>query len=124
MPDVEFRNVTFGCRLFNPVVRDVLHLRPGTVTRALVGPSGSGKSTLASLLARFYDVDSARSVSVGADLRSMPTDELYQHLGFVLQRSRWSTGPSLENIALAVPGATAEADHRSRRVANIAERIE
>ena len=124
VPDVEFRNVTFGYRLDNPVVRDVsLHLRPGTVT-ALVGPSGSGKSTLASLLARFYDVDSG-SISIGgADLRSMPTDELYQHLGFVLQQSQLVNGTVAENIALAVPGATREQIIEAARVANIAERIE
>lgn len=123
-PDVEFRNVTFGYRRDNPVVRDVsLHLVPGTVT-ALVGPSGSGKSTLASLLARFYDVDSGSITIGGADLRSMPTDELYKHLGFVLQQSQLVNGTVAENIALAVPDASRSQIEEAARAANIAERIE
>ncbi|WP_161926404.1 ABC transporter ATP-binding protein/permease [Gordonia crocea] len=122
--EVVFDGVTFGYRRDIPVLQDVsLTLRPGTVT-ALVGPSGSGKTTLAALLARFHDVDAGAIRIGGADIRSMPTDDLYRHLGYVLQQSQLVAGTVAENIALAVPDATPEQIENAARAANIHERIE
>ena len=121
--DVVFDNVTFGYRPGVPVIHDVsLTLKPGTVT-ALVGPSGSGKSTLAALLARFYDVaDGAISVG-GSDIRSLPADELYRRVGFVLQETQLVAGTVAENIALADPDASIERIHQAARDAQIHDRI-
>lgn len=120
---VVFDRVTFGYRRDLPVLHDIsLTLESGTVT-ALVGPSGSGKSTLAALLARFHDVDSGGIRVGGRDLRSMETDELYQQLGFVLQQTQLVVGTVAENIALAVPDATAEQVEAAARAANIHDRI-
>lgn len=122
--EVVFDSVTFGYRSDIPVLHEVsLTLRPGTVT-ALVGPSGSGKTTLASLLARFHDVDAGAIRIGGTDIRSMPTDQLYTHLGYVLQQSQLVAGTVAANIALAVPDATDEQIERAARAANIHERIE
>ncbi|KWX21694.1 iron ABC transporter permease [Mycolicibacterium wolinskyi] len=121
--DVVFDNVTFGYRPGVPVIHDVsLTLKPGTVT-ALVGPSGSGKSTLAALLARFYDVaDGAISVG-GNDIRSLPADELYRRVGFVLQETQLVAGTVAENIALADPDASIERIQQAARDAQIHDRI-
>jgi ATP-binding cassette, subfamily B, bacterial IrtA/YbtP len=120
---VVFDHVSFGYRPGVPVIRDVsLRLRPGTVT-ALVGPSGSGKSTLAALLARFHDVEHG-SISVGGrDIRSMTADELYTRVGFVLQETQLVHGTVTENIALAVPDATAAQVQAAAREAQIHDRI-
>lgn len=120
---VVFDQVTFSYRPGVPVIQDVsLRLRPGTVT-ALVGPSGSGKSTLAALLARFHDVEQG-SISVGGrDIRSLTADELYTRVGFVLQETQLVHGTVAENIALAVPDATAEQIQDAARQAQIHERI-
>ena len=120
---VEFDRVSFGYRPDVPVIHDVsLTLRPGTVT-ALVGPSGSGKSTLAALLARFYDVQHG-SISVGGqDIRSMTADELYTRVGFVLQETQLVHATVAENIALAVPDATAAQVEAAAREAQIHDRI-
>lgn len=120
---VVFDNVGFGYRPDIPVIHDVsLTLRPGTLT-ALVGPSGSGKSTLAALLARFHDVDRG-SISVGGrDIRSMTADELYARVGFVLQETQLVHGTVAENIALAVPEATAAQIEQAAREAQIHDRI-
>ncbi|MEB3981079.1 ATP-binding cassette domain-containing protein [Mycobacterium sp. 663a-19] len=120
---VVFDRVSFGYRPGAPVIRDVsLTLRPGTVT-ALVGPSGSGKSTLAALLARFHDVDQGAIYVGGQDIRSMTADELYMRVGFVLQETQLVHGTVAENIALAVPDATAAQIRAAARDAQIHDRI-
>jgi ATP-binding cassette, subfamily B, bacterial IrtA/YbtP len=120
---VVFDRVSFGYRPDVPVIQDVsLTLRPGTVT-ALVGPSGSGKSTLAALLARFYDVQRGAIYVGGQDIRSMTADELYTRVGFVLQETQLVHGTVAENIALAVPDATAAQVEAAAREAQIHDRI-
>jgi ATP-binding cassette, subfamily B, bacterial IrtA/YbtP len=120
---VVFDRVTFGYRPGVPVLHDVsLTLRPGTVT-ALVGPSGSGKSTLAALLARFYDVQQGAITVDGQDIRSLTADGLYTRVGFVLQETQLVHGTVAENIALAIPDATAAQIEAAAREAQIHERI-
>jgi ATP-binding cassette subfamily B protein IrtA len=120
---VVFDNVGFGYRPGIPVIHDVsLTLRPGTVT-ALVGPSGSGKSTLAALLARFHDVERGSIRVGGQDIRSMTADQLYAQVGFVLQETQLVHGTVAENIALAVPDATAAQIEQVAREAQIHDRI-
>ncbi|MCK8642641.1 ABC transporter ATP-binding protein/permease [Mycobacterium colombiense] len=120
---VVFDNVGFGYRPDVPVIHDVsLTLRPGTVT-ALVGPSGSGKSTLAALLARFHDVGQGAIRVGGQDIRSMTADQLYAQVGFVLQETQLVHGTVAENIALAVPDATAAQVEQAAREAQIHDRI-
>jgi ATP-binding cassette, subfamily B, bacterial IrtA/YbtP len=120
---VVFDQVSFGYRVGVPVIKDVsLTLRPGTVT-ALVGPSGSGKSTLAALLARFHDIQHGAIRVGGQDIRSMTADELYSRVGFVLQETQLVHGTVTDNIALAVPDATAAQVQAAAREAQIHERI-
>jgi ATP-binding cassette subfamily B protein IrtA len=90
---------------------------------ALVGPSGSGKSTLAALVARFHDVQRGAIRVDGRDVRSLPADELYRSVGFVLQDAQLVHGTVAENIALAEPGADAERIERAARDARIHDRI-
>src|SRR5688500_8693568 len=53
---VEFRNVTFGYRKDQPVLKNVsFKVKPGE-TVAHVGPTGSGKTSSMSLVHRFYGV--------------------------------------------------------------------
>ena len=120
---VVFDHVSFGYHPGVPVIHDVsLTLRPGTVT-ALVGPSGSGKSTLAALLARFHDVDHGAICVGGQDIRSLTADELYTRVGFVLQETQLVHGTVAQNIALAVPDATADQIQAAAREAQIHDRV-
>lgn len=120
---VVFDDVSFGYRPDVPVIQGVtLTLRPGTVT-ALVGPSGSGKSTLAALLARFHDVERGAIRVGGQDIRSMTAEELYAKVGFVLQETQLVHGSIADNIALAVPDATAAQIQEAARKAQIHDRI-
>ncbi|NKY99201.1 ABC transporter ATP-binding protein [Nocardiopsis alborubida] len=113
-----------GAEAGEEVLRGVdLVLEPGTVT-ALVGPSGAGKTTLATLPARFADV-TAGSVTVGgADVRDVPTGELYRTVGFVFQDVRLLRETVADNIAMGRPGATRGEVEEAARAARVAERIE
>lgn len=120
---LEFDRVGFAYRPGVPVIDDVtLTLRPGTVT-ALVGPSGAGKSTLAALAARFHDVTAGAIRLGGRDIRTLPADELYRRVGFVLQDTQLVWGTVAENIALANPDAGIERIRAAARDAQIHERI-
>jgi ATP-binding cassette subfamily B protein len=51
--EIEFRNVSFGYKKHEPVLKEVcFHVQPGTML-GLVGKSGAGKSTVINLVCRF-----------------------------------------------------------------------
>lgn len=87
------------------VLRDVsFHAAPGTMT-AIVGPSGAGKSTLLHLVARFFDPQDG-AVTIGdTDIRSLGTDHLYRHLGFMFQDVQLFDGTILDNVRIGRPDA-------------------
>ena len=105
---VTLQDVRFSYDGRTDVIHGVsLHICPGQ-TVALVGPSGGGKSTLASLICRFFDVQGG-SVSIGgADVRSIPKEELMDTVAFVFQNSRLLKGTILDNVRLGKPDATEE----------------
>ena len=86
---------------------------------ALIGPSGSGKSTLATMLARFQEPDTGRVLLSGRDIRSLPEQELYRQVAFVLQNAQILRESVRENIRLAVPQATDEQVIEAARKAQI-----
>ncbi|WP_216592399.1 ABC transporter ATP-binding protein [Verrucosispora sioxanthis] len=120
---VELRDVRFGYDDGPEVLRGIdLTLEPGTLT-AVVGPSGSGKSTLGQLLPRFFDPTHGSVRLGGVDLRDIDARELYRRVSFVLQDVRLLRASVADNIALAVPHATAEQITRAARLAHIHDRI-
>jgi ATP-binding cassette subfamily B protein len=103
---VEFRNVTFGYRPNQPVLKDVsFTVRPGE-TVALVGPTGSGKTSSMALIHRFYDVWQGQVVVGGHDVRDVTQDSLGSAIAMVLQEPFLFTGTVLENIRYAKTDAT------------------
>jgi ATP-binding cassette, subfamily B, multidrug efflux pump len=103
---VEFRNVTFGYRKGQPVLRNVsFRVNPGE-TVALVGPTGSGKSSSMSLVHRFYDVWDGAVLVGGHDVRDLSQDSLGHAVAMVLQEPFLFTGTVIENIRYARTEAT------------------
>lgn len=104
--EVQFEDVTFGYKVYEPVLRHIsLHVRPGEMI-GLVGASGVGKSTMINLLMRLYDTDSGRILLDGTDIRSIDIRHLHSQFGVVLQETFLFSGSILENIRFAKPDAS------------------
>lgn len=83
--DIELRNVTFGYRPEQPILRQVSFRVPSGTSCALVGTSGSGKSTVLRLVYRFYDPEEGAVLVGGEDTRTVTLDSLRRALGEVPQ---------------------------------------
>jgi ATP-binding cassette subfamily B protein len=95
---VEFRNVTFGYRRGQPVLKNLsFKVNPGE-TVALVGPTGSGKTSSMSLVHRFYDVWDGQVLVGGHDVRDLTQESLGNQVAMVLQEPFLFTGTVFENI--------------------------
>jgi len=105
---VEFRNVTFGYRPNQPVLKNIsFRVNPGE-TVALVGPTGSGKSSSMALVHRFYDVWSSEVLVGGHDVRDLTQDSLGDQVAMVLQEPFLFSGTVLENIRYHKTSASRE----------------
>lgn len=95
---VEFDHVRFGYVPEKTVIHDFnCSVEPGQ-TVAIVGPTGAGKTTLMKLLMRFYDVNAGSIRVDGADVRSLPREDLRSNFAMVLQDTWLFKGSIRENI--------------------------
>lgn len=95
---VEFDHVRFGYIPEKTVIHDFnCSVEPGQ-TVAIVGPTGAGKTTLMKLLMRFYDVNAGSIRVNGADVRSLPCEDLRSNFAMVLQDTWLFKGSIRENI--------------------------
>lgn len=116
--NVEFKNVTFGYKSYEPVLENMsFSVKKGEMI-GLVGPSGAGKSTLINLLMRLYDVDDGSITIDGVDIRDISLHALHSQIGVVLQETFLFSGTILNNIRFARPEATYEEVIRAAKMAN------
>ncbi len=95
---VEFRNVRFGYKPEQPVIKNFsAEIAPGKRV-AIVGPTGAGKTTLVKLLMRFYDADSGAILVDGHDVRDLRRADLRRQFGMVLQDTWLFNGTIFDNI--------------------------
>lgn len=95
---VEFDHVRFGYIPEKTVIHDFnCSVEPGQ-TVAIVGPTGAGKTTLMKLLMRFYDVNAGSIRVNGADVCSLPREDLRSNFAMVLQDTWLFKGSIRENI--------------------------
>jgi ATP-binding cassette subfamily B protein len=103
---IEFREVDFGYRPDEPVLRRFsMTAEPGETT-ALVGPSGAGKSTITALLERFYEPQSGAILIDGQDIAKVSRHSLRDQIAYVSQEVFLFSGTVRDNIAFGHPGAT------------------
>ncbi len=103
--DIEFRNVRFGYKPYETVLKDInLTVRQGQMV-GLVGHSGAGKSTLINLILRLYETDSGVITVNGTDIRTIPQEKYRQKTAVVFQETFLFAGTIFDNIAYARPGA-------------------
>jgi ATP-binding cassette subfamily B protein len=106
--EVEFRDVVFGYKEGQPVLKGVsFKVKPGEFA-AIVGPTGAGKTTIVSLLLRFYEPWSGQILIDGVDVRRYKLSALRSAVLMIPQEPLLVSGTVLENILLANPKATRE----------------
>ena len=106
------------------VLRGVSFDIPRGARVALVGPSGAGKSTVLSLLERFYDPTAGSIELDGADIRTLPRDELRARFGYVEQDAPTLAGTIADNLRLASPDATDAECEAVLRAVNLGDVLE
>lgn len=105
---VEFADVTFGYKSYEPVLKDIsLQINQGEMI-GIVGRSGVGKSTLINMLMRLYDPNTGSIRINDTDLREMSPRHLHENIGVVFQDSFLFAGTIYDNVAYGKPGATPE----------------
>lgn len=115
---ITFRNVYFGYKSYEPVLKDMnFEVKPGEMI-GLVGHSGSGKSTLINLVSRFYDVNEGEILIDGVNIRRIEQAHLRSQIGVVLQETFLFGGTILDNIRYSKPDATYEEVLEAAKIAN------
>lgn len=119
--DIDFQNVTFGYKSYEPVLKNVnIHIKPGEMI-GLVGHSGAGKSTIINLCMRLYDPGIGKITIGGVDIKSIPPKELRDNIGVVFQETYLFSGSIYENIAYAKPDASPDEVIAAAKAANAHE---
>ncbi len=121
--DIEFKNVDFGYKSYEPVLKDInLKINSGEMV-GLVGHSGAGKSTLINLCMRLYDPTSGSITIDGTDLRDFEQSTLRDNIGVVFQETYLFSGSVFENIAYARSDASPDEVIAAAKAANAHEFI-
>jgi ATP-binding cassette subfamily B protein len=103
---VEFRDVEYGYRKDEAVLRRLSLTAEAGKTTALVGPSGAGKSTIMGLIERFYEPQSGAILIDGQEIAKVSRHSLRNAIAYVSQDVFLFSGTIRENIALGHDGAS------------------
>lgn len=117
--EIEFRDVSFGYKADEIVLRDFNLTVPAGATVALVGATGSGKSTIASLLCRFYEPTEGQILINGQDYRERSLAWLQSNLGIVLQTPFLFSGTIRSNIRYGNLDASDEQVEAAAKAVNV-----
>ena len=121
---VQLINVSYSYDGAKDAVHGVSMDIAGGQTIALVGTSGGGKTTVAGLIARFLEAREGKILIGGADIKSIPKNELMDNIAIVFQNSRLLKASILDNVRLARPNAGREAVIKALEAAQCSDIIE
>lgn len=98
--EIEFKNVTFGYKSDEMILKGIsFKVEPGQ-TLAIVGATGAGKSTVVNLLSRFYEISSGEICIDGTDIKNVDLSSLRENLAVVLQDVFLFSDSIFNNITL------------------------
>lgn len=121
--EIRFKQVWFGYKADDLVLRDLnFTIRPGEKV-ALVGPTGAGKSSIIRLLCRLYEVTQGQILLDGQDIRDMPQAELRRRMAVILQDGFLFAGDVKSNITLGEPYSIEQVQQAAQQT-NVAQFIE
>ena len=104
--EIEFKDVWFGYKEGEWVLKGVsFHVYPKQ-TVAFVGATGAGKTTILSLICRNYDIQKGQILIDGVDIRKIKIASLRAHFGQMLQDVFLFSGDIRSNIVLHKEGVT------------------
>lgn len=104
--EIEFKDVWFGYKENEWVLKGVsFHVYPKQ-TVAFVGATGAGKTTILSLICRNYDIQKGQILIDGVDIRRIKIASLRAHFGQMLQDVFLFSGDIRSNIVLHKEGVT------------------
>ncbi|WP_205873884.1 ABC transporter ATP-binding protein [Mycobacterium camsae] len=115
--DIALREVRFGYRPDEVVIKGIDATIPSGSLTAIVGPSGSGKTTVLRLISRFFEVDDGSIMLGGHDVRELGTGKVARMTAQVFDDAYLFDGSIADNLRMANADA---ADSELRRVAAIA----
>ena len=101
--NIEFRDVSFGYKPEQPVLKKVSLTFEKNKKYAIIGASGSGKSTLIKLLSANYGGYTGQITMDGKDIRSVQLDELLAKTSVIHQNVYMFDETIEENITLHHP---------------------
>lgn len=122
--EIEFRQVSFGYRDNELVLKDVSFKIAAGETVAIVGATGAGKTTIISLLSRFYTPQRGQILIDGRDVATLPLYDVRAQIGLVLQDVFLFADTITENIRLGNPAIAPEAVRQAAAEVNALRFIE
>ncbi|MCT4563635.1 MAG: ABC transporter ATP-binding protein/permease [Maledivibacter sp.] len=98
--DIEFKNVWFGYKEGEWVLRDVSFKVNAGEMVAFVGATGAGKTTILNLIGKYYDIQKGEILIDGVNIKTIKTASLRRNIGQMLQDVFLFTGNIESNIKL------------------------
>lgn len=122
--NISFRNVNFGYKKENPILRNVSFEAGQGETLALVGESGVGKSTLGALISRYYLPQKGKILIDDIDIRKIKLKSLREQIGIVPQEVLLFNDTIKKNIGYGRVDASDKEIIAAAKAANAHEFIE
>ncbi|MBW7844964.1 MAG: ABC transporter ATP-binding protein, partial [Bacteroidia bacterium] len=98
--EIVFKNVWFGYKPDEPVLKDISFTLQQGMNLAIVGATGAGKSSVINLLSRFYEIDKGEIFLDGYNIKDLDIKDVRSKMAVVLQDVFLFSGSVMDNIKL------------------------